>query len=212
MNDWVETLNAITNLVTAFATIGMLCVAGFALYTWRKEFIGKKKIELACKIMDTVCETQDALIYARMNRYSGRELKEVENFMKSTQAHDPEYTKIFPDRFWFMVPHRRLAEMQSKTDEFVNLKNKAYLYWDKEIFGLFNELYGYVVNVLTAAMDLYYNDTQKNPDDLVKILFDTGSDDPITKRINQIVEEFRINLEPIYKDQRTPWKKLKKKT
>ena len=42
----------------------------------------------------------------------------------------------------------------------------------------------------------------------MKQAYSNGADDLITKDINDIVEEFRINLEPFYKDQQTKWKKL----
>ncbi len=61
MNNWTEILNAITSLLTALATLGMLIIAWLALRTWRREFIGTKKIELAAEIMIGVLEFQDLL-------------------------------------------------------------------------------------------------------------------------------------------------------
>jgi hypothetical protein len=210
MSEWAEILNVTTSLITTLATLGMLAIACLALRTWRKEFIGTKKIELARQIMDAVCEVQDTLIYARMSCSNELEIKEVEKSLKTSQAHAPEHTRIYPDRFPFMIPHWRMNERQDKIDAFKNLANKAYLYWGKEIFKLFYELGEYPLQVRIASKNLYYNDTQRNPDDLMKIIFSTGSHDPIAEGIKDIVEEFRINLEPIYKDQCTPWKKLKK--
>ena len=197
---------AIASIFTALATIAMAGVAWFALQTWRKEFIGKKKIELSRQIMECAYEVQDALIYARLNRISEREVKEAEEWMKSEKARDPEHTILYPDRYHFLVANRRLEERQDKIDEFRNLTNTAYLYWDKEIFKLFYELCEYTLMVRTAAKDLYYNDTPRNPADMMKMICDTGPDDPVTRRVESIVEEFRMNLEPIYKDHRMPWK------
>lgn len=39
------------------------------------------------------------------------------------------------------------------------------------------------------------------------ILFSNDPNDEINKRINEIVEEIKINLEPIYKDKQFKWKK-----
>ncbi len=210
MNNWTEILNAITSLLTALATLGMLTVAWLALRTWRREFVGTKKIELARQIMECVYGVQDAVIYARLNMSDAKEIKEVEEWLNSEKDRDPEHTMIYPDRFRFMIPHHRLEKQQNRIDEFKSLANKATLYWDKEIFRLFYEIGQCILQIRTAAKDLYYNDTHKNPNDLIRIIFFTGADDQISQHVNDIVEEFRINLEPIYKDQRTSWKQLKK--
>lgn len=41
-------INTISDIVIALGTAGMAVAAWIALRSWRKEFIGKKKIELAC--------------------------------------------------------------------------------------------------------------------------------------------------------------------
>jgi hypothetical protein len=55
----------IANIIAIIATLGMSVAAGFALYTWQKEFIGKKKIDLACQIMENVCNMRDLLFFVR---------------------------------------------------------------------------------------------------------------------------------------------------
>lgn len=202
-------ISEITNIVTATATVFMAWVAWVALSTWRKELIGKNKIELARQIMTSAYNIQDAIMYARTNRFNGEEIKEVEDKLNSEKVRYPEQISIHPDRFQFMIPHNRLAENQEKIDEFTHLMNKACLYWDKEIFSLFCLLRVCITEIREAAKDLYYNNALKKSSDLMSIIYSSGSDDAITKRVNDIVEEFRINLEPIYKDHKTPWKKLK---
>ena len=34
----------IANIITAFASVATAIIAGMALYAWKREFIGKKKI------------------------------------------------------------------------------------------------------------------------------------------------------------------------
>ena len=65
---------------------------------------------------------------------------------------------------------------------------------------LIYELNEYTLKIRTAAKDLYYNDTFQNPADLQNMLFSNNPNDEINKRINKIVDEIKINLEPIYKD------------
>ena len=73
---------------------------------------------------------------------------------------------------------------------------------------LIYELTGYTLKIRTAAKDLYYSDTHQNPTILQNILFSNNANDDINKRVNEIVEEIKINLEPIYKDQHFKWKKI----
>jgi hypothetical protein len=57
-------ISDIASIIIAIGTLTMAGAACFALRTWRKEFIGKKKIELASEIMASVYEFQDKLPYA----------------------------------------------------------------------------------------------------------------------------------------------------
>lgn len=85
--------------------------------------------------------------------------------------------------------------------------NDACLYWELELMQLIYELNEYTLKIRTAAKDLYYNDTFQNPADLQNMLFSNNPNDEINKRINKIVDEIKINLEPIYKDKQFKWKK-----
>ena len=197
-----------SDIITAFSTIAMALIAGFALHTWRKEFIGKRKIELACQIMKSVYDVQDAILNARIGRINELDIKEVEQWVHSEKQRDPEHMGIFPERYFAWVPHRRLAERQDKIEKLQNFMNDACLYWGLELMQLIYELTGYTLKIRTAAKDLYYSDTHQNPTILQNILFSNNANDDINKRVNEIVEEIKINLEPIYKDQHFKWKKL----
>lgn len=201
------TISEISDILTAFSSIAMLVIAGFALHTWRKEFIGKRKIELACQIMKSVYEVQDAILYARIGRINELDIKEVERWVNSEKQRDPEHMGVFPERYCAWVPHRRLAERRDKIEKLQNFMNDACLYWGLELMQLIYELNEYVLKIKTAAKDLYYNDTLQDPIKLQGILFSNDTNDAINKRINEIVEEIKTNLEPIYKDKQFKWKK-----
>ena len=84
--------------------------------------------------------------------------------------------------------------------------NDACLYWGLDLMKLIFELNEFSLKIRTAAKDLYYNDTPQDPAVLENILFSNDPNDEINKRINEIVEEIKINLEPIYKDKQFKWK------
>ncbi|HIU52713.1 MAG TPA: hypothetical protein IAD20_01375 [Candidatus Scatocola faecipullorum] len=201
-------INEISSVVTALATLSMAIVAALALKTWRKEFIGKKKIELSCEIMKTVYEVQDAIIYARVGRISELDIKNVEQWVESEKIRDPEHMGVYPDRFFAWVPHRRLAENQDKLDKLNNFMDDACLYWGIDLMKLIYELNHITLKIRSSAKDLYYNDTCQDPAVLQNILFSNNPNDEITQKVHDIVEEIKLNLEPIYKDQQSKWVKL----
>lgn len=201
------TISEISDILTAFSSIAMFVIAGFALHTWRKEFIGKRKIELVCQIMKSVYDVQDAIIYARIGRINELEIKEVEKWVNIEKQRDPEHMGVFSERYFAWVPHRRLAERRDKIEKLQNFMNDACLYWGLELMQLIYELNEYVLKINTAAKDLYYNDTLQDPIKLQGTLFSNDTNDAINKRINEIVEEIKTNLEPIYKDRQFKWKK-----
>ena len=60
-----EGVNTIKDFLTYSASFIGLYIAYNALQTWKKEFIGKKKIDLACDIVEQACNMQDIINYAR---------------------------------------------------------------------------------------------------------------------------------------------------
>jgi hypothetical protein len=155
----MEIISTISNVLTALTSIGTVVIAYSAIHTWRKEFIGKKKIELAAEIMLTVYDILDAMIYARLNRYSPSEIKDVERWMKTEKLRDPQNTDIYPDRFHFLIVNRRLEERQDKIDKLEKLSNQAYIYFGEDRFRLFQELHKCTLDIRLAAEKLYYNIT-----------------------------------------------------
>ena len=131
----------------------------------------------------------------------------MERWVNSEKQRDPEHMGVFPERFHFWIPHRRLAERQDKLENLQNYMNDACLYWGLDLMKLIFELNEFSLKIRTAAKDLYYNDTPQDPAVLENILFSNDPNDEINKRINEIVEEIKINLEPIYKDKQFKWKK-----
>lgn len=204
----METTNMIFNIITTIATCFMAFVAWFALKTWRNEFIGKKKIELAAEIMETVCEIQDLIIGARLRVYAREELKEVSDWMNSEKIRDPKNTEFFSDRLELLIPSYRISQGQDKIDKLRGLMNKSYLYWDMDIMKQIQALIDYTFQIRQASKNLYYGDFPEEHSEFLAILYYNGSNDALFIKVNNIVEEFKFNLEFLYKDKQTSWKKL----
>ena len=124
-------------------------IAGMALYTWKKEFIGKKKIDLACDIIEQVCNIQDIIRYARSPAFYTNESNKINTIITSIT--------IFSN---FLYEYDDLSYISKKE-------------YEKDIWCI-------------------------------------GNNDEIETKVQKIVDEFKLNLEPLYKDRLTKWKKLKK--
>lgn len=203
----------IANTITAFASVATAIIAGLALYTWKREFIGKKKIELAAEIMHAVYDIQDLYLGVRMPMISQTEHDEVLEWIKTEAAAHPGKADVYPDRINHLVPHQRLIKQQDVIERLRKLQNQAYMYWGKEIMLAILKLTNFNFKIMQASKDLYYG--KDTPE--YRHLYDTifcetkdgkiNSDDKINKEINEIVEEFRRNLEPLYMDNRSKWLK-----
>ena len=204
----METAGLIFSILTAVGTLAMAGVGYYALYTWKKEFIGKRKIELAAEIMETACEIQDLIIGARLMVYARIELQEATDWINSEKLRDPQNTEVFPDRIAILIPHRRLAAGQDKIEKLRGFSNKVFLYWGMDMMKLIYDLTEYTLQIRTAAKDLYYGDFPEKHKEFLKIIYYDDANDEINKKVNDIIEEFKLNLEPLYKDKQTKWKKL----
>ncbi len=200
------------NIISAVASVVTTVIAGMALYSWKKEFIGKKKIELASQIMRAVYDIQDMFIDVRIPIVSKVEIDDVYAWMKSEKEADPDNTDIYPERLKYLVPHQRLIKKQDVIENLRVLQNQAYMYWDKELFTAVLKLTSYNLKILQASKKLYYGQNTPENKVLYDIIFCEEKDgsinpnDKINMEINEIVEEFRCNLEPLYMDKRSRWK------
>lgn len=201
----------ILNTFSTIASVATAIIAGMALYAWKREFVGKKKIELAAQIMCSVYEIQDMFIGVRLPLIAKDELDDAYEWINAETAAYPGNAEVYPERIKYLVPHRRLTKQQDLIEKFRSLQNQAYMYWGREIIAAFIKLTNYNLKIMHASKDLYYG--KDTPE--YKPLYDTifyeikdnqmDPDDKINKEIDTIVEEFRRNLEPLYIDKRTKW-------
>ncbi len=201
----------IANIITAVTALVMTGIACFALYTWRKEFIGKRKIELTAEIMMTVLEFQDLLIQARLDIYTPQEIDEIKKWLnevnnKKLNIPNSMLWPMYPDRMFCLTPIHRLNKNFEITDKFSKLFNKGLIYWDENLLRLLQELHSFLGKIRYASEMLYENPENT---EFQQIAFSSKTTDPLSKRIFDIGDEIKLNLEPIYKDQQTKWKKLK---
>ena len=197
-----------TDIISCTASVATTIIAVVALYTWKHEFIGKKKIELAAEIMRAVYDIQDLYIGVRMPMIAKVEHDEALEWIKAETAAHPGNADVYPERVNHLVPHQRLIKQQDVIEKLRSLQNQAYMYWGKEIILAMLKLTSYNSMIMQASKDLYYGKDTEEYRPLYDTIFCETEDDKINKEITAIVEEFRHNLEPLYTDRRSKWKTL----
>ena len=89
-------ISTLTNITTALSTLVLAIVAGCALHTWRKEFIGKRKIELAAEIVVTVFEFQALLMQARIGLHTPQEIDEIKRWLEEVNLKKQNIPNAIP--------------------------------------------------------------------------------------------------------------------
>jgi len=201
----------IYSIISAIASVVTPILAVVALYTWKREFIGKKKIELAAEIMRAVYDIQDLYIHVRMPMIAQTEHDETLEWIKSEAITNPGKVDIHPERINYLVPHHRLITQQDIIDRLRSLQNNAYMYWGNGIMAAMLKLTNYNSVIMQASKNLYYGKDTPEYKPLYDLIFcetkadKINPDDKINKEIRNIVEEFRRNLEPLYMDKQSKW-------
>lgn len=201
----------VVNIISCIASVATAVIAGMALYAWKMEFIGKKKIELDAAIMHAVYDIQDLYIGVRMPMIAKVEHDEALKWIKAETAAYPGNADVYPERVNHLVPHQRLIKQQDVIEKLRSLQNQAYMYWGKGIIIAILKLTDYNFKIMQASKDLYYGKDTPEYKPLYDFIFcemkdgKVVPDDKVNKEINDIVEEFRRNLEPLYMDKRSKW-------
>lgn len=95
----------VTDIISCTSSVATAVIAGMALYAWKREFIGKKKIELAAEIMHAVYDIQDLYLGARMPMIAKTEIDEAYQWIKSKKELNPDNVDVYPDRLKHLIPH-----------------------------------------------------------------------------------------------------------
>lgn len=200
----METFNVVKEILTLIIAGAGVWVAWSALKTWKKEFIGKKKIDLACDIVEQACNMQNFINNIRNPICDFSEKEKIIEILSK------ENKQINKNKVIYLIPRMRMHKYKNDIEKFFSLKNKAQLYWDKEIIDLFYELNNIFQSIYDYSEFLY---TQLMPQDTInkatKIIFYSKDNDEIVVKVQKIVDEFKLNLYDCYKDGLTKWKKLK---
>jgi hypothetical protein len=197
-----EEIKMILEIVNTIAIIIASVVAIYGINAWRKEFQGKRKIELAEEILSLFYEARDAISAIRspfgfQGEGSTRKPQEGET-PQEKQARDNAY-----------VVYERLDK---RKEVFNKLHSKRYQFmarFGKEEAKPFEELRHMVIEIKCAADQLAeiwcevpYDEEDKKTlkeqrKEQEKIFWYYGSSDPIVPRVEKIISDIEAICKPI---------------
>lgn len=192
-------------VVEAVSAVTVAVCAVCALYTWRKEFVGKKKIEFAAEFMEKAIEIKDLISFVRNGWAAEAEKKEIEKKLKKEGCFY-ESAKLS-----YLVPKWRLLQNDSKIMTFSNLRTKASMYFGEDALKIFYLINKIILHINFEAEILFKDSdflSKKIKQEYQKTIWASFDDeDKIALEFDKVVNELKSNLEPIYRDKKFKWKK-----
>ena len=198
--DWVDYIQAIASLVVAGC-------AFFALRTWRKEFVGKKKIEFAAEFVEKAIDMKEFIAYVRNGFSSSSEENEIKEQLKK------ENESFTDNCLFFLTPKFRILKNDDRIKYFYSLRVKALMYFGEDSLNLYKTL-SLVLSQIKNRSEILYDEhenlSSEKKREYESVIWGTfDSDDKIAQEIEKAVEELKLNLEPLYQDKTFKWKTLK---
>lgn len=200
--NWKDVIEAASAVTVAVCTV---C----ALYTWRKEFVGKKKIEFAAEFVEKAIDIKEFIAYVRNSGSFANETEEIENELKKENKFVPNGNVAY------LVPKYRILKNDENIRSFHALRTKAFMYFGKSALKIYDVVRSDFIKIKLSSEALYKNSyynylkDEKEKQDIAVIWASYNSDDKMDQEIEKVVEELKLNLEPLYQDKTFKWKTLK---
>lgn len=188
---------------------------------WKREFIGKRKIEIAEQVYAAFLETKDAISYIRNPFSFSGEGKNRER----AESETAEESAILDRAYIFF---ERYEKKEKVVSEFMSFKYKFMASFGEESASIFNDLNGSIRLILSAANELgsYYWRMEKrshlSPEDLsrhieqmqryearVWSLYD--EDDEIEGKVRAAQIKLESLIKPVFEEPVTTYSILTKK-
>jgi len=189
-------IEIINTLAIVIASIVAIC----GISAWRREFQGKRKIELAEDVLSLFYEAKDAIRAIRNPLgFQG------EGTTRKPEENETPMQKEARDRVYFIY-----ERFEKRQEIFNKLHSKRYQF--KARFGPekdkpFEDLKDIIIEIRVAAGSLarIWSQPYKNEDPAIKnkirenqlVIQRIGEEDPITKRIEKIISDIDAICRPI---------------
>lgn len=120
------------------------------LTKWRKEAIGKKKIDLAEDVLVGFQDIKNIIEYARYYQTSPQELEKI-----LEDLNDP-IESVFSDNLRYLTAFYRITKKAEVIQSWYLLKNNSRVYWGEEIGTCFDSLKKITTEISYSSKKLYY--------------------------------------------------------
>jgi len=187
-----EEIKMVLEIINTIAIIAASGVAIYGINAWRKEFQGKRKIELAEEVLVLFYEAKDAVRAIRNPvGYSGEvstrnHLNEplvVRAFYERYEKRQEVFNKLYSKRYQFMA---RFGS--DKTKPFKDLKE------------IMDDMY-IAARTLVRISEYHGNDRDKNVKDEIRknelCILSSDADDPIATRMDKVISDIEAICKPI---------------
>ena len=205
--DFVTVDGIVKTIELGLATWGCY-IAYRGLETWREQILEAPKIELAREIVEQFYNMKDLIARAR-SPFISYSPDEVRKYYEKNDL--TEFQTGLGYRL--MILDTSIEQIQT----FQRLRNKAKVYYSKEIENCFFEVNRIINHFKNACLSLMREDpnqslTEIYGKDLIKEfndkIYEHGDDDAINTKLQEVINEVEYNLKPIYESKSIEWKKI----
>lgn len=212
LTDFHITLEGIAKTIELALAFWGCYIAAKGLKTWRDQVIEEPKIKLAREIVEQFYNMKDLISRAR-SPFISFSPDEVRKYYEKSDL--SEFQTGLGYRL--MVLDTSIEQIQT----FQRLRNKAKVYYSKEIENCFFEVNRIINHFKNACLSLMREDpnqslTEIYGKDLIKEfndkIYEHGDDDAINTKLQEVINEVEYNLKPIYETKTIKWKKLTSET
>jgi hypothetical protein len=207
----------LATLIQALSVISACWAIIAGIDAWKREFIGKRRIELAEQTLAKFYEVKDAIAFIR-----GIFIRSGEGTTRQRAANETSEESELLDRGF--VAHERYAKRESAFADFNVLKYRFMASFGKQHEEIFTETYRAVNSVFLAAETLarsywgvhgrFVPDQERHFKDMQtfeSILWSSGEDDKIVVKLNEMQKKLEEATAPCFEEGITSYKLLTKK-
>jgi len=183
--------SSIADYITAFSAMGAVIVAIYGFNEWKRQLKGKTDYETARRYLKSALKLRDAMKYVR-NPFIP--IAEMEKAFKENGIEDGNYgSNEKTNRAVYSVRWKKVTE--AATDLEAELL-EAEVSWGRDAIKAQDDLDS-LVRELRVIVTLFLNGTPREGEE--HLIYDTGENDPFSKKINTAIEKIENYLKPYLK-------------
>lgn len=194
----------IWSATSAIAALATFFIAWRALHSWKREVFGKRKIQVAAEVMSCAENLQSMIEWShRTRQIKQSELDEIKNGLLERNV------PVYDDRLKYLVPGHRVNNNWNLVEQLRKLRNEAQIYISPDIGWCLGKIDS-LRDDFQYISDMSYADNEKDKELYKKrIKSKCYTYEDISDALEDVMDELRENLTPLYKPYQMHWKRSK---